>query len=290
MKKGFMKKVGAIAVALAAVTMCGTSVAQAATWMPPLGPLYIKFDNKEQLNLAGPEVNWGVALISTVSAGNNGSDPYNFPPTGNPLWTDGDGNAEITAMFYGLTAGTPSATAFNSTGGFIDLYYDDTPDADMAAASAADRTGVSSFNNFTDGVLLARIAFYNGAIIAGDLVTSVTGTAIPTAGGFTGFANSFGNVVDVNGDGIVDELDGAWADILDGNYFPVQNGLANADLKFRNIYESTGSHSWDDLGRQIFGADSTDPARAYVVPEPSTMLLLGMGLVGAGLMARRRKA
>lgn len=261
------------------------SVAYAAPFMLPGGePIYIKFDNVEQLSLTNSivapsganESNWGVFKVSSISLGDTSTQPQNFPPT-TQIWTDSM-PGEITGIFAGFTA-VGGGPTFDSTNGSLYLYWDDVENANLATATPGQRTGDFAFTNFTDGTLLAKIDFVNGAIKAG---ASVTGTAVPTSGGFTGIANSFGNV-DLSAGGL-------WSTILDGNYFDTLLGNNTADFKFRTIYENDGGHSWDDLLSGIFGADSSDPARAHTVPEPSSILLLGAGLLGlAGLGYRSRR-
>lgn len=277
----------------AGVLMLGATAAQA-VYFPPTGPLYIQFSNVEQISPTGQiltpsgatESNWGVFKVSVIQKGNTVSDPQNFT-AGPLLWADGQGGAEITGMFWGATP-SPNQTALNATGGHISLYYDSTPDADLGAATPSMRTGDNTFTNFTDGDLLMQLNFVNGAIIFGDPNTSITGTATPNGVGFVGVASSYGNV-DLS-------VGGAWTNIFDGNYFNTMLGPNTADVAFRNIYQNnltTGTHPWDAVspidGSPIYGAQSSDPARANVVPEPSTFLLLGMGLMGCGFIARRRK-
>lgn len=277
--------------------------AAAAPYMPPLGPLYIKFDNREQLSatnsIVSPsganEGNWGVFIVSTIAAGNITGDPFNFDPISPPLWTDQttDGG-QITGIFGGLTVTDPGPP-FNSSGGELWIYWDEPglvgggTMVDLATdAFPVNRTGDFAFTGFTDGILLAKIEFVPGAIVADPTVT-VTGTVTPTTTSFTGLANSYGNVADVNGDGIIDSNDGAWATLLNGDYFDTLLGPNTADLKFRNIYEGPLA-SWNGpAGTDIIGAGSSDPARAYAVPEPASMMLLGSGLAGLAGLARSRR-
>lgn len=284
-----MKKQTVLIAALTLVAgVAGTALAD--VWMPPVpSPLYIKFDNKEQIaprgNIVAPsgalESNWGIMKVTTIAEGNTAVDPQNFTSKSPPIWVD-SANAEITGIFYGIQLSSINGSIINSKNGWIDLYYDDQPNADLGSATLAQRTGDSQFTNFTDGTFLARIAFINGAITPLDPNASITGDSLPVAGGFSGSASSYG-AVDLS-------AGGAWASLLDGNYFTTLLGFNTADLKFRNIYESTGSHDWDQPQLGIFGAQSSDPARAYTVPEPSTFALLGFGLLGAGFMARRKRS
>lgn len=282
-----------------------SSMALAVPYMPPLGPLFLKFNNVEQLSpteaIVAPsgmtETNWGVFDITSISTGDISTNPQNFP-SDTMVWSQLTSTGEITGIFGNIQLHSIVGSTFNSKGGSLYLYWDDTPDAALATALPSERGfysgGDFDFKNFAadpNDTFLAQIDFMPGAIV--DWITdptkniTITGTSIPTAGGFTGIANSFGNVADVNNDGVIDSADGLWATLLDSNYFDTEWGRNTADLKFRNIYENSGAHSWD--ATNIFGADSTDPARAYGVPEPATMLLLGTGLIGLAGFGRKKK-
>lgn len=286
--------------AMVAVSVGIAASAFAAPYMPPLGPLYIKFDNIEQLSptnqIVSPEGNnegnWGLVIVSTIAVGDLTADPENFDPISPPIWTDGVGG-QITGIFGGITA-LKGGPPLNSTGGELWLYWDEPGLAGagttvtLGPVLPVARTGDFQYPGFTDGILLAKITFVPGAIVPDPTVT-ITGTTVPTTTSFTGIANSYGNVADVNGDGVIDSADGAWAALLDGNYFTTLLGPNTADLKFRNIYEGPKAPWNGPAGSDIIGAQSSDPARAYAVPEPASLLLLGSGLAGLAGFSRRRR-
>lgn len=287
-----MKKLSMAVLGMIVVLGLGVCNSLATPYIPPAdSPLYIKFSNVEQISptqsIVAPsgatESNWGVALISSIYLGRGlDTNPYEYPRASSAEWADVM-PGEITAIFYGIQL-SPNQTAgqINSYNGSIVLYWDDAENADLGTASPADRTWDDEFTNFTDGTLLVKIDFYNGAILEGDLSTAIIGTAVPQVGGFSGFADSYG-VVDLTAGGL-------WADLMNGNYFPVANGLPNADVRFKNSYNNFSD--WDSAVGQIpiFGAVSDDPARNFTaVPEPSSLILLGFGLVGLGSYAYRKR-
>jgi hypothetical protein len=329
-----------LSIGLAAALGLGASAAMAAPISLPGGsPIFFQFNNIEQISVTNSidgngtaagtpaEGNWGVFNISTVQFGSV-TTPNTEISGGTPFFTDGGlGGAQISGIFYGATTTAFSAPftlcvpslstppcggsdiavgvpgTLNSTGGFIDIYWDDTGDV-----AASDLDGISDFTDFlpsmrtnatdggkfTDGTLLARLAFAPG-IIDGDATTTIKGTLTSTTGGFSGLADSFADVVDINGDGVINSLDGAWASQLNADWFFVDNdndgnrGEAGErrDLRFSNFF--TPIALWDGTG-DITGARSNDPGRAFVVPEPASLSLLGLGLLGLGFTARRRKA
>jgi hypothetical protein len=309
-----MKKLIFLTAILLTVGMSSAAMAEILTL--PLGATYIKFDNREQISAVGnaitapsgaKEQNWGVFIASSISKGDLSTDPQNFDPGTDPsdsIWSALFGGipvaGEITGIFWGIQAAAPPpGVALASQGGKIRFYFDETPDASLAAAMPSDRTADDTFTNFTDGTLLAELDFKPGGVAPAPI--TIVGSATPSGGGFAGVADSFADVVDTDSDGDIDADDGAWAPYLAGKYFPTLFGAGNADLKFRNGYSSPGQptgHPWDAMGSitvgtdtipvPIFGAQSTDPARAYVVPEPTTLLLVGLGLFGLAGIGRKK--
>jgi hypothetical protein len=277
------------------------------------GPVYTQFNNLEQagaINTAGlgnldvngdgvndliagqTENNWGIFNVSSIQAGGVAT-PNEDISGGTAYFADGFSGGQVHGIFYGLTF--TSATTL--TGGYIDFYWTDgssITNADLNGGFApTNRTGWNAAGKFTAGTLLARLQFQSGAV-DGDANTTITSDTDPLNFSGTGQADGFASVMDINNDGVIDASDGFWAASLDSDWFfvdPNGNGIRGEagetrDLRFSTFFQNLDS--WDD-GANVQGIRSNDPARAYAVPEPASLALVGAALLGVAL-SRRRKA
>lgn len=277
--RGFLAIVGLLALGVASTAM--------AVPMLPSGPIDFKFNGREMLFPTNQSVtfngntfqenNWGVGKLSSIDYGGVTIANQKIDDTGNPTGLIGGGN-HYYFMFYGLTTnGTTSNGGAKEQGGKLDLYYSNNG-LNLTSLRASQRTGESSFTGITNGTLLANLDFVPG-VIQSDTTTTVVATApnnITSAnnGAATGYLS-----VDPNSTG-------AWVAKLNSNYFLTNsNGAAlpnAADMFFNNTISSGSNFA----SSNAYTLD--DPAQAYAVPAPSTLLILGAGLIALGFVSRRR--
>lgn len=286
--QGFTKKF----IGLGLASCLATAAYAGPISLPADSPLYIKFDGRQQFSLdsSNPtwtgtnETNWGVITVSSISLGSVSSQNVIETTSGSIFNDVNSHNAQITGIFYDIQ-GLPALTAgnqFPATGGYLDLYWRDLnlySTTNLSNAAPGVRTAQDKATGFTDGDFLVRLSFAPGIIDASipnaDQV-SIAGSSAPTGSGFFGSGTAYANVNTLAG--------GAWAERLDSDWFTTSFGTR--DLRFRNIYEE--QDSWTQNG--FIGGRLTDPATAYTVPEPVSIALIGLGLLGMGTGMRRRKS
>lgn len=261
----------------------------------PSGPIFLKFTGQEQI-AAGPgattstynlngksvnEINWGVFVVTTMDSGTVSQD-HNLISPGSPIFANGFSGGQITGMFYGIQAGTPTAdNPFPATGGYVDLYWRDT--SKYAAVTTNNlnpntlRTSYDTATGFTDGTFLARLYFDSG-MDALSSSNTIVGDTIPNSSGFNGLANSYASV-DTSKVGL-------WTNQLNSDWFNTPDGTR--DLRFKNSYDSNSK--WNGpAGSNIYGAQIDDPGQAYALPEPDALSLMGLAMAGMGVALRRRQ-
>lgn len=230
---------------------------------------------------------------------------------GGAVWQDGDNGAEILGIFNGIDVAsiTPvTATDFKvaSTGGILNMYINPYTSFGAAGAfgqgllgygNASCTIGTLCYNgisNVAGGGLFLTADFVPGVLdAAGDTTTTVNGDfnalTTPASGGAQSYLSVTG---------------GSHAATFDTNGFTFTNN-APADLFSQNDFctpgdtgcvtlASGGGAPGSGLISDITASTdhgwllkSNDPVRG-TIPEPGTLALLGIGLLGMGFARRRR--
>lgn len=283
-----MKKLGLLTAIVALGMLFSTVPAHAFTLGGTSGYLKIKLANVEMAvdpSVACPgfavaactsmadgiEDSWGIAKITDIYDQTD--------PTSTPIWSSGDdtgmGPEELTIMYYGFDYNTVASNGMgginiSTVGGGFSLYADTAMDYSIAAGPGG-RIDATHYTGATNGTLLLSGLFDAGISLVDPLSTfdiNQDGTTFPSTGDSTGYAS------------VVPGVGTMWA-AFDGNAY-------NGGMSDFFVLMNTRLHPDKYMTDYGWDLNSEDPILA-TIPEPSTFILLGGGLIGAAFAARRKR-
>jgi len=196
------------------------------------------------------------------------------------LWENGDNGRELTVYFHSYIAENVVVNAsgdldIDFTGGVVEIYSDLARDFSAVGTQAA---GIASASGGDLFLSLAGSAIGLGSKVAE--IGGLTGADVTLAS--TGIL--LGGAVTVLGSGNLDVTGGDAAAYFDTNTFNCTSAIGrcpnDADKTFSSSGQLNPEAQWAFTG--------SGEVQDVAVPEPMTTALMGLGLLGMGVVRRKR--
>jgi hypothetical protein len=241
---------------------------------------------------------WTNYETRVTAAGQTLSGVFTLDQIGKPLaggglistWNQGAGGEYLYGLFTDLTVqnfgGENPGAVTTFTGGTLEVYklnsaFDLTNDGTVYADLRAAGGGLSN------AWLTASFASINP--FGTTLVSSVKNITTNNQSG----VNKSWIGINSSGDGYLDVTGGTMKDTFDTNSIPLLRPdltpFHQADFTLANTF-SILNVGQGPLNHQVLGWDvvSSDPITGSAVPEPGTMALFGIGLLGMAIYGKRK--
>ncbi|MBE3096611.1 MAG: PEP-CTERM sorting domain-containing protein [Planctomycetes bacterium] len=243
------------------------------------------------------EDGWGVfridQILTAVVLG-----PNQIQATGTTLWANGMGGAELVGMFHGLNDVNirinPDGSQTVDSVGMLYDFYAQTLGTFNPNQGSAGRTGAGAYLTVGGPGGVGGASNWVGGDAATGFIAPLTGVAPPNIEQKSGFDPTLAvpfaaGRADVFFDVHHGDLGPGMPTTLDTNFYKGNdtNGPTTADIYLaittygNNVLNVPGGFDWT--------VTSSDPASAYLVPEPVTMasLFLGIGCLSRYIRKRR---
>ncbi len=214
----------------------------------------------------------GLFSIATISNVTTGTTLFTKGAQGFITGIFGNLSDRAVEVSCGLLGCSTSAV---SSGGFFQMWLNDfdyNPTLGPLVGPGKD-LNAGLYPGVTGGTLLLSGNFSAGAVLFGDMVSTY----------FTQYNN---NTFGGNGQGFLDITGGLWATQFNTNALTNANG-GQSDLFLTNTFDDVNGAA-SSIGWTV---KSVAQVSAFAIPEPSSVALAGLALLGMGAAVRsRRKA